>query len=217
MKNTTILQGIVGSHAYGLAHEESDIDRLGIFVTPSSDIAGLDWSTKDETESFSGVGIDDFAAHEVRKFLRLALKSNPTVTELLWVDGYEVSTWEGQLVLDSRKEFLSHSFVKNAYFGYAKAQLDKFHLHDFKTKHARHTLRLLRQGQAALKTGEIVVKVDNPQEYFDLNDMSSGAILDLLGREFLLYTENHDPSPLPEEPNKDAARDILTTIRNFHR
>lgn len=216
MTNTTILQGIVGSHAYGLAHENSDIDRLGIFVSPSVTIASLDWSQRDETESVSGNGIDDFASHEIRKFLRLALKSNPTVSELLWIDGYEIDTWEGRMVVDARKEFLSLHYVKNAYFGYAKAQLDKFHQNDFKTKHARHALRLLRQGAYAFSTGEIVVQVDNPQEYFDLNDMTSGAILDLLGKEFLKYTENNEPSPLPDEPNKDAARDILATIRYFN-
>lgn len=216
MTDKTILQGVVGSHAYGLAHEGSDTDRMGIFVSPSSTIAGLDWSIKDETNSISGVGVDDHASHEVRKFIRLALKSNPTVSELLWIDEYETSTWEGRMVVSARKEFLSHSHVKNAYFGYAKAQLDKFHNHDFKVKHARHALRLLQQGHSALATGEIVVKVANPKEFFDLNDMKSGAILDLLGKEFLRYTENNDPSPLPEEPNKDAARDIIATIRHFN-
>lgn len=214
--NNDILLGVVGSHAYGLNTPESDVDRMGIFVSPSSHIAGLDWTPKDETVSISGPEDDDFASHEVRKFLRLALKSNPTVSELLWIDDYEMSTWEGRMVVESRQEFLSYNHVKNAYFGYAKAQLDKFHTHDFKVKHARHTLRLLRQGYSALTTGEIMVKVENPQEYFDLNDMTSGAILELLGKEFLRYTENAEPSPLPDEPNVDAAREILTTIRHFN-
>jgi hypothetical protein len=37
----TILQGIVGSTAYGLATPTSDIDRMGVFVAPTKEIVGF--------------------------------------------------------------------------------------------------------------------------------------------------------------------------------
>lgn len=211
--NKTILRGVVGSTAYGLARAGSDIDRLGIFAAPMIDLTSLDWNSSKETVSQSGPAGDDFALHEVGKYFRLALKCNPTVSELLWLDEYEVKTWEGSLILSERSSFLSEKYARASYFGYAKAQLDKFHLHDFKVKHARHALRLLQQGDTLLYTGHLEVRVPDPQVYFDLDDMEPGAILELLTSEFTRFTEKTDISALPEVPDYDLVKEMLTEIR----
>lgn len=214
--NKTILSGIVGSTAYGLAREGSDIDRLGIFSAPMIDMTNLDWNARMETISQSGPDGDDFAMHEVGKYFRLALKCNPTVSELLWLEGYEVKTWEGMLILTIRDAFLSEKYARASYFGYAKAQLDKFHLHDFKVKHARHALRLLHQGDTLLYTGHLEVRVPDPQIFFDLDDMEPGAILELLTTEFTKFNEKVAVSALPELPNYDLVKELLTEIRRNH-
>jgi len=81
--NQIILEGIVGSTAYGLTTPESDIDKLGIYIQPTEDFYGLKlWTEKD----FSIVTTNpDRTLHELGKFCRLALKCNPTITELLWI------------------------------------------------------------------------------------------------------------------------------------
>ena len=38
---TILLQGIVGSTAYGLAGPDSDVDRLGVYAAPTLDFARL--------------------------------------------------------------------------------------------------------------------------------------------------------------------------------
>lgn len=66
---SVILQGVVGSTAYGLAREGSDVDRLGIFVTPTLDLVGLG-KPKDTRVGFK----PDITHHEVGKYLGLALE-----------------------------------------------------------------------------------------------------------------------------------------------
>ena len=39
--NTPLLEGIVGSTAYGLAGPHSDVDRLGVFAAPTRAFHGL--------------------------------------------------------------------------------------------------------------------------------------------------------------------------------
>src|SRR5215210_72196 len=105
MRPDTILQGVVGSMAYGLAHEGSDTDRLGIFVAPTYEVAGLDWHPSKETRAGDAGG--DHTEHEVGKYLRLALKANPTVTELLWLPDHEVATAQGRTLVAIRDRLLA--------------------------------------------------------------------------------------------------------------
>lgn len=214
MINTTILRGIVGSTAYGLAREGSDIDRLGIFVTPAHQIASLSWAQSQETNTNSGPGHDDFTEHEVRKYLRLALKANPTITELLWLGSWELQTVYGNLLIEKRSSFLSRHYVHDAYLGYARGQLTKFQA-GYKPKHARHTLRLVRQGIELLSTGNLTVKVDNPDEYFAFDNMTPGQALDIITSAILEF-DSIEASPLPIEPDYKMASTVLNIIRSAH-
>ncbi len=75
------MAGIVGSTAYGLAGPGSDVDRLGMFAVRTETLHGL----HPPTESVVAVN-PDRTLHEVRKYARLALGGNPTVSELMWLD-----------------------------------------------------------------------------------------------------------------------------------
>ena len=218
MKRTTILLGVVGSHAYGLHREGSDYDRLGVFVAPTLEVAGLDWHSNKESIVDQGPDGDDFAMHEVGKFCRLALKVNPTITELLWLDEYEKQEVAGFLLEGIRESFLSAPYVKNAYLGYARSQLDKFHHGDFKRKHARHCLRLLRQGVELLETGQLTVKVPDPQTYFDMDEMTNGQVIEVLTNEFKSFDEKllTLTSPLPQEPDRKTVSEFLEDVRASH-
>jgi len=214
MPNNTILRGIVGSTAYGLAREGSDIDRLGVFITPSREIAGFDWTPKDETNAKSGPEGDDHAEHELRKYIRLALKCNPTILELLWIDSYEIKNYIGAVLVESREKFFSQKYIKSAYLGYASAQLKKFQDHDFKPKHARHALRLVRQGSGIYFTGQLTLKVDDPQEYWDFDNLEPGAMLDKITSEFISFENSEELSPLPETIDDTFARELLEYARS---
>lgn len=212
MKNIC-LQAVTGSRAYGLNHEKSDTDRMGIFVAPTLDVSGLYWNSSDESWSDAGPEGDDTSYHEIGKFLRLVLKSNPTLLELMWMDDYEILTEEGQGILDIREKVLYTSGVQNAYIGYTKAQFERVirEYPDHKLKMARHCLRLVRQGTEILETGQMTVRVPNPQEYFDLDKLDFDSLSELM------YDSIEDlkqaKSVLPDKPDVDAVKVLLRDVR----
>lgn len=212
-----ILLGRVGSHAYGLNTPESDEDFLGVFVAPTTDVAGLYWDSSAETkvDTTPGNEANDTTLHEVAKFMRLALKANPTITELLWLqnEDYVDFVRNGERLLEIRDAFLSEKYVKSAYRGYASQQLGKFvSSGQWKAKHAWHCLRLIHQGVDLLRTGELQVRVTDPEVYWSIADMKAEDVIDLLKRELDRFDETF-ATPLPELPNDKPARDLLADIR----
>ena len=149
---TVLLAGVVGSTAYGLAHAGSDTDRLGVFAAPTETFHDLTFPRESHVTTHP-----DATYHEARKFCRLVLGCNPTVTELLWLPGdlYEVTTPSGAELVAMRSGFLSARGVRNAYLGYATQQFRKLETRgdgSFSAdtrkrtaKHARHLWRLVQQ------------------------------------------------------------------------
>lgn len=215
-----ILEGTVGSTAYGLARDGSDVDTLGVFVAPTLEVAGLDWhSSKESVVTHE----PDVTHHEVGKFLRLAMKANPTITELLWLPEYTQSNWMGDLLVMARRDLLSWRSVRSAYVGYATEQVRRLQTRTDGTfssdtrnrtvKHARHILRLLRQGRELLSTGELTVRVDNPEEYFAIDNYTVDEMVAMYHRELELTEYATITSPLMDTPDKTRARGVLATIR----
>jgi predicted nucleotidyltransferase len=162
-----ILGGINGSTAYGLDTPESDIDRIGCYVAPTSQLHGLHPPTV-KTSTWHGTA-PDFTYHEAGKLAGLLLHCNPTVTELLWLDKYELWQDAGQMLIDIRRMFLSEKYVRDAYFGYASQQFRRIKNRGDGTfssdtakrteKHARHLWRLLNQGVELHRTGKLTVRL----------------------------------------------------------
>lgn len=216
-----LLSGVVGSTAYGLAREGSDVDRLGVFVAPTLEVAGLDWNPGRESKVSTN---PDVTLHEVGKYVRLALRCNPTITELLWLppDCLEhVDGFLGRALIRRRQAFLSTGAVRAAYGGYARAQArrlatrgDRSSAADTRTrtaKHARHLLRLLRQGRQLLTTATLRVTVDDPHDYWALDDMTPAQMLQVYEREDELF--GRVESVLPEQPDRDLVRRYLSRVR----
>src|SRR3954452_3424124 len=114
-----LLSGIIGSTAYGLAREGSDVDRLGMFAAPTETLLGLHTPKESHVST-----APDRTLHEAAKWCRLALAGNPTVMELVWlpVGLYEVLTPLGEELIGIRTSFLSAQRVRDAYLGYAVQQ-----------------------------------------------------------------------------------------------
>lgn len=216
MEKTIILEGIVGSHAYGLNTPTSDIDTLSTHVDPTISFGLLEWNPSHETYTTASPVGDDSTSHEIRKYVKLLLKSNPTALELLWLDSYQTMTIEGSYLLTIRDIFPSQTLVKNAYIGYARHQLAKFQNNNFKSKHAKHVMRLLDQGSTFYHEGILQLKVSDPSAYHAFDDLAAGAILDILAKKFLEFDETTRPSPLRELPDYDAAKAFIYEIRSLH-
>lgn len=222
-RRRVLLSGVVGSTAYGLNTEGSDVARLGIFAVPSLEFGSL---AGPGPESVFSPDLNR-TIHEAVKFVRLALSCNPTVSELLWLPEYETSTALGEELVAVRGELLSAKRVRDAYLGYATQQFRKLHIpapgtgvdlqktRRITAKHARHLMRLCWQGGHLHRTGELRIRVDDPQSFHDFGERVAGgdtaAAAALMARYEALFDER--PSVLPDQPNRELAERWLRRVR----
>ena len=150
----------VGSKAFGLSNEQSDDDFRGIFL-PAAD---QNWSLYEVPQQIEfNDGQNDEVYWELEKFLRLALKANPNILEVLWTPIVLETSPIADRLRDIRTSFLSKHLYKT-YSGYVLSQFRRMrNQHQktgtYKAKHAMHLIRLLRSGISALHTGQIAVDV----------------------------------------------------------
>ncbi len=219
-----ILQGVVGSTAYGLATPESDIDRLGVFQTPTADLLSLH-SPKESYVSTS----PDVTHHELGKFLRLCLANNPTVMELLWLDEYEVIVGVGHRLIELRHHLLSQR-VRKTYGGYAQSQYERLlrregaepgagfssDLKKRTEKHGRHCFRLILQGTNILREGVLRVRLTS-EEVQMCREAGLMAANDLDGFGLAVKAAMGEfdatETQLPEHPDEDVANSMLVFAR----
>jgi predicted nucleotidyltransferase len=223
---TVLLSGVVGSTAYGLDHAGSDIDRIGIFARPTADLLGINAPK----ESYHYTEPSDVTWHEARKYLALALKANPTITELVWLAGHETLTDLGSELIAIRRGLLSARSVRNAYLGYATAQLKRlkdrgdgsFSADTRKrtAKHGRHLHRLCQQGTGLHETGELTIRLTDAQANACWDFGERVASDPDCGDQMIAEAEYvfDRPGVLPEQPDLGAAESWLRRVRaEFYR
>jgi len=210
-----IYRCVMGSQAYGLDTEDSDIDRRGIYLAP----AELQWSLFGAPEQF-----EDNAAQacywELQKFLVMALRANPNILECLYSPIVEKTTPLTEELLRIRQGFLSQ-MIFQTFNGYALSQFKKIEQDlrnkcEVRWKHAMHLLRLLITGTATLREARVPVRVEADRER--LLAVKNGAIpwpeVDAWRREL-----HHDfegalaETKLPERPDYEAANRFLIKAR----
>lgn len=158
-----IYRCVIGSQAYGLAGEGSDIDRRGIYLPP----AELHWSLYGTPEQLERDETQE-AYWELQKFLILALKANPNVLESLYTPIVELVTPLAEELLEIRSIFLSR-LVYQTFNGYVMSQFKKMqadlrnHGH-VKWKHVMHLIRLLITGIDVLRTETVPVRVEKHRD-----------------------------------------------------
>ena len=158
-----IYRCVVGSRAYGLETEDSDVDRRGVYVAP----AELQWSLFGAPEQFEDNG-EQACYWELQKFLIMALKANPNILECLYSPMVEKVTAIGEELLSIREAFLSQ-MIFQTFNGYAMSQFKKIEQDirnhgEVRWKHAMHLLRLLLTGAATLREGRVPVRVEAHRE-----------------------------------------------------
>ena len=111
---------IRGSHAYGTNIETSDTDYSGIFVQSEDDILGNKYIEQINDDK------NDTVIYEVRRFLELVSKNNPTVLELLNTpeDCILYKDPNFDIILENRNKFIT-KICANSFGGYAKMQIQK--------------------------------------------------------------------------------------------
>jgi predicted nucleotidyltransferase len=158
LQDSVIYRCVVGSHAFGLAGESSDVDRRGFYLPP----ADLHWSLFDLPGQLENKETDE-CYWEIRKFILMALKADPNTLECFYTPKVEFSTPIADELIAGRAAFLSKR-IYQTYNGYVLSQFKRLE-QDVRTsgaprwKHAMHLIRLLLAGIAALREGTILVDV----------------------------------------------------------
>lgn len=221
-ERNVLLEGVVGSTAYGLDTSESDRDYLGVYLEPLRVVVGLRGGSR--TEQSHVTHDPDRTLHELGKFCRLALAANPTVSELLWLPEYEVMTDIGRSLIDNRSLFLSQR-VRKTYGGYALQQLKRLKdrggnfssdLRKRTQKHGRHCYRLIIQGMHVLRYGEVKVRLDE-DEVAACFSAGAEAVSNVEEYEAMVMEllEEFDAidSGLPNDPDAEAVNEMLVNLR----
>lgn len=228
-ENSTIVKSVtVGSTAYGLANTHSDIDTLGVYVAPIDLLLGLNGPSYADNSVVTND--PDRTFHEVGKYMRLALKCNPTILELAFAETVQERRLYLSIPLDLAVDAAIHEKgVRGSYGGYAKQQAERLvrrnaegrkgfdpDLAKRTAKHGRHCFRLMIQAEELLTTGRITLNVSQHRDEI----YSMGELAETDPQAFYEAFEKRDAHlnsldcVLPTEPNREAVNRHLLTIRH---
>jgi predicted nucleotidyltransferase len=237
---TTILRGTVGSTSYGLGIEgQDDRDEMGVAIEPLRSAYGIKptwehmiYRTAEERDgkgARSRPGDLDLTVYSLRKYLRLALKGNPSVLVLLYLPDelLQNKTVVGQELQDLAPQIVSKKAL-HAFYGYLSAQEQKLkgergtrvhrpelvEKYGYDTKFAMHALRLGIQGLELAQTGKLTMPLD-PQRREFLRNVRTGVYnlehvlshIDLLKGG--LKQETQTFNMLREEPDTEAVEEWM--------
>lgn len=181
---------LMGSVAYGVSSNTSDVDVYGICIPPkdlvfphfAGEILGFGsqikrFETWQEHHILAHEKTWDFQIFGIVKFFQLAMENNPNVVDALFTPRRCVlaSTAVGEYIREHRTDFL-HRGAWHKFKGYAYSQLNKIRTkapsgkraelveaHGFDTKYAYHLVRLLLEVEQILATGTIDLERDREQ------------------------------------------------------
>lgn len=163
-----ILRSTVGSGVHGIAIAGTDDhDEMAVFVEPASWALGLaphleHYVARSQPEGArSGPGDTDLVAYTLRKYLRLAVKGNPTALLPLFAPPQDVLTTTelGDELRGLARSFLSREAARR-FLGFMRGQRDRMVTgqdtpnrpelvarYGYDVKYASHALRLALQGR----------------------------------------------------------------------
>jgi predicted nucleotidyltransferase len=210
-----IYRCVIGSQAYGLAGEGSDVDRRGVYLPP----ADLHWSLYGVPDQLENDATQE-AYWEVQKFVVLALKANPNVLECLYTPMVEKATPLAQKLLAMRAGFLSR-LVYQTYNGYVLSQFKKMQADlrnqgRVKWKHVMHLVRLLLSGIRIMREGVVPVRVEEHREKLlaiRRGEVPWEEVEDWRKRLHVEFNAASGATSLPERPDYERANALLIEAR----
>lgn len=245
VEDRTILRGIVGSRVHGLHIEDGleDRDEMGICIEPLHEAMGVQapfeqfiYRSAAEREGRhdapSQGGDLDLCIYSLRKYVRLALKGNPTILLLLFApqDALTVCDARGAHLRELAPAIVSRESGR-AFLGYLQAQRQRMlgergngghgrpraeltKQFGFDTKYAMHMCRLGIQGVELMRTGRLTLPIAEPDRswLFDvrIGKIDQQEVLTRTGEVERELKDLLDTSPLPPTPNTNAVNAWLT-------
>jgi predicted nucleotidyltransferase len=215
VRDHTVYACVMGSRAFGLATEDSDTDRRGVYVAPTA----LFWRLDKPPTHVDGPRPEEFS-WELERFCSLGLRANPGVLECLHSPLVERVDDTGRELLALRGAFLSRQ-AHGTFTGYAEGQRRKLRAHlrthgEVRWKQVMHLARLLMSCRDLLRTGELVLDVGARRDR--LLAVRRGEVPWPEAESWLArLREEADGaaarSPLPAEPDRARVEDFLVRVR----
>ncbi|MEU0660750.1 nucleotidyltransferase domain-containing protein [Streptomyces lavendulocolor] len=215
VRDHTIYSCVMGSRAFGLATDDSDTDRRGVFLAPTA----LQWRFDKPPTHVEGPAQEQFS-WELERFCELALRANPNILECLHSPLVEHVDDTGRELLALRRAFLSRE-AHQTFVRYAAGQRKKLdadvRVHGApRWKHAMHLLRLLTSCRDLLRTGELVVGVGDERERLlavKRGEVPWARVEAWMARLAGEADAAVSRSPLPPGPDRRAVEDFLFRTR----
>lgn len=214
---------VVGSHAYGTATANSDIDVRGVFVRNAFDIL-----TNRDPQNLSS-STTDTVLYSFDNFVKMLANGNPNIVDMVGV-GAEFrlkSSPEMQLVFDNMHLFMSKRMGR-ACRGFANKQRKIFSSHTHFIKEApvlgkamMHYVRTMHNGIHMLHTGEPVACDTDPEVLIKIRngkyiDPDTKRPNDKFFRIMDMLEDELDAALrldiLPEEPNYAEVNRLLAEV-----
>lgn len=236
----TGFRGSISQNTYKPAEQIDsidDIDLISIYIAPMDYYIGLNQDPLYRRGKQIIKGEFDLVSYELRHFTKLALRFNPNIIPLLWLNKihYLTVSTPGQILIENRSCFSSKRAYK-AFTGYANSQLEKMSKNTFQgymgvrrkglvekfgydCKNASHTIRLFKMGIEFLETGRLNVYRHKDKDL--LLDIKEGRwTLDQI-KDYAedLYEDAKkalEKSDLPEEPDDTTVNEIFMEIISDH-
>jgi predicted nucleotidyltransferase len=216
LQSFVIFRCVVGSTAYGLSQEGSDVDRRGVYLPP----AELHWGLTGVPEQLETNHEECY--WEIEKFIRLGLKANPNILECLYTPLVETCTPLAAELIQMRHVFLSRH-IHRTYNSYVLSQFKKLeqdlrNQHGIRWKHVMHLIRLLLSGVAVLKNGFVPLRVDEHREQLlaiRRGEVPWGEVEEWRLRLHSELDQGLETTRLPEHPDYDWANKFLLRARRY--
>lgn len=235
---------IMGSVAYGVSDDSSDIDIYGFCIPPKSVIFphlyGHIHGFGPKPQAF-----DQYQQHHIRhnnktydltifnivKYFSLCMENNPNVIDSLYTPRNCVvhCTAIGNMVRDNRDIFL-HKGSKFKFSGYAFSQLHKMNnknpegrrkdtvdKYGYDVKFAYHVVRLLYEAEMILEEGTIDLQRHSDHlKAIRRGEVSESDIREWSAQKELHINKLYDSSTLRHKPDVEAIKQLLLNCLEHH-
>ena len=236
---------IMGSMAYGVSSENSDMDIYG-FTIPNKDIIfrmnfinGFDPERKFFEQyqqhhiKFSDKIEYDFCIYNITKYFRLVMENNPNMIDSIFVPERCITfiTPIGQLIRDNRYLFLSKK-VFHTFRGYSYQQLHKMNIkesnpnskryesiikHGFDVKFGYHVVRLLEECKQILEEKDLDLERSREMlKSIRRGEWKKKDIENYFDRNKTYLEKLYHDSDLQYQPQHENIRELLITCLKKH-
>ncbi len=237
-------ESLMGSHAYGVATDVSDMDIYGWCIPPKEilfpHLAGVIPGFGDQGQRFEQYqqphveadGRDyDLTIYNIVKYFKLCADCNPNMIDSLFVPENCVkhATLVGQKVRENRRLFLSKR-VWPRFKGYAYEQVKKLsnkqpvgkrlavvQEHGYDVKFAYHVVRLLSEAEMILNEGDLDLQRNNDElKAIRRGEWAEARVHAHFDTKVAALEEAYGRCHLPDRPDEVALKRLLLECLEDH-